>query len=110
MWFYIVYNLSLIFHCLECVAIAGAITLDATMALFPVAVIHGDIHGTLIINLTKISLGIRVLFVYGLFVLYFQKIIHGDRTLFSQPGDPLQQPGEPLQQPGEPLQQPASSI
>jgi hypothetical protein len=64
--------------------------MDATLALFPVAIIHGDIHGTLMINMSKIFLGIRLVFVYGICGLYLQKIFHEDRTLFAEPGGPMQ--------------------
>ena len=88
LWFYIIYKLSLITRCLECFAFASAITLDAVLVLTP-AIIHGNIHAALVINMSKIFLYIRVTFVYGICYLYVQKIMHGNRTLFAEPGEPI---------------------
>jgi hypothetical protein len=85
------YNLSLITHGLECAALSIAITLDSQLeGLVPVAIIHGDIHGTLIIDISKVLVFVRAFCIYGISFLYLQKIVHGDRTLFTEPGDPIQ--------------------
>mgnify|MGYP002803570926 FL=1 len=88
LWFYIIYKMSLITRCLECFAFASAITLDAILVLTP-AIIHGDIHEALVINVSKIFLYVRLTFVYGICYLYLQKIMHGERTLFAEPGEPI---------------------
>ena len=84
----------MIFHGVECLALAIAVTIDATLALSPVAVIHGDVNEIHILYMTKFFLTVRVTCLYSMCFLYLQKICHGDRTLFVKPGQPLQ-PQEP---------------